>query len=263
MLEIIPDVKNIEGYVELASKYSFAFEYNDFYKPGLLDDKDKVNERIKFYKSLGRDTSQDTLHGAFFDTIHFSSDSKIRRIAFERMLQCVEIAEELSCRGVVFHTNFNPAFLNKEVYVNQWLEYSEKVVMELISASSNVEIYFENMFDESPVQLKMLVDNLADVERFGVCLDIAHMILGNVEAEQWFEQLAPAIKHFHLNDNFLEHDDHLPLGAGRIDWRNIFWLMDKYNLSDASRLFEVTGLDAINRSFDFYRKNIIQDTIGA
>ena len=36
---VIPDLDNIEKYLELSKKYNLGFEYNDFFMPKLLDDK--------------------------------------------------------------------------------------------------------------------------------------------------------------------------------------------------------------------------------
>ena len=52
MLEIIPAWEQIEEYTALAEKYGLAFEYNDFFAPELLDDSERLRERIRNYKSL-------------------------------------------------------------------------------------------------------------------------------------------------------------------------------------------------------------------
>ena len=38
MIEIIPDIRDLESYVDLAKRRSLGFEYNDFFDPQLLDD---------------------------------------------------------------------------------------------------------------------------------------------------------------------------------------------------------------------------------
>lgn len=254
MLEIIPDSKEIDDYVKLADDNSFAFEYNDFFRPNILDNRDEIDRLVNLYLSLGRNTCNDTFHGAFYDVIYFSSDMKIREVAVSRMVQSVETAERLSCKGIVFHTNFNPAFLRNNEYEKQWIESTVSVVKSLVRESSNVDIYFENMFDTSPEQLRKVADCLSDEKRFGICLDIAHMMLGETEIEIWFEKLHPFIKHFHFNDCYLKYDEHLPVGSGKIDWNGVFSLIDKYSLSNTSQLLEVNGREAINKSYEFIRQ---------
>ena len=121
MLEIIPSWEQIEEYTALAEKHGLAFEYNDFYAPNLLDDSTGLKERIRNYKSLGRPQGVDTMHGVFFDILPFSWDNGIRKHSIYRMHQSMEIADELGCRGVIFHTNFTSDFLNNEKYRNNKL----------------------------------------------------------------------------------------------------------------------------------------------
>ncbi|MCM1302632.1 MAG: sugar phosphate isomerase/epimerase [Lachnospiraceae bacterium] len=256
MLEIIPCRNQIDEYVELAQKHGLAFEYNDFFAPGLLDDASGLRERIRDYKSLGRPQGVDTLHGAFYDVLPFSWDSGIREHSIYRMRQSVEIADELGCRGVVFHTNFSPDFLNNEKYRNNWLESMREAITHLLSGSA-CEIWLENMFDQSPRELADVAALLNGEDRFGICLDIAHMRLVTDRPEDWIRALAPYIRHFHINDTHLKYDEHLALGQGSIDWNEIEDLLEKYGLKDKSRLIEVNGLDKIRESLRYCEKNHI------
>ncbi|MDE6924544.1 MAG: sugar phosphate isomerase/epimerase [Acetatifactor sp.] len=250
MLEIIPSWEHMDDYLELADKYGLAFEYNDFFAPELLDDSAGIKERIRNYNSLGRPRGVDTLHGAFYDVLPFSWDSGIRKNSIYRMRQSVEIADELGCRGVVFHTNFSPDFLNNHKYRNNWLESMREVITQLLSHSS-CEIYLENMFDQSPDELAEVAALLRDASRFGICLDIAHMRLATDEPREWFRVLAPYIRHFHINDTHLKYDEHLALGQGSIDWKEIETLTEEFGLKDKSRLIEVSGTDKIRESLKY------------
>lgn len=259
MIEIIPNAGELDKYAELAEKYSLGFEYNDFFKPDLLDDKDALKQRIALYRGLKRPEGADTLHGAFFDIIPFSWDSGIRKHSLYRMQQSVEIACELGCRGVVFHTALAPGLVSDGKYRANWLEMMEKT-MRMLLAEGGVEIYCENTFDErSPFELRDLALALCDEERFGVCLDVAHMMLSKEEPERWFQELAPYIRHFHLNDNHLERDEHLVMGGGNIDWDLVFKLIKDNGLRKSSMLLEVNGMDKIQKSLEFIRKYIEEE----
>ena len=98
-LYLIPDIHNLEKTVKLSKQYGAYFEYNDFFLPQVLDDKEEVEKRIKIYKTLDRDRSKDTLHGVFLDIIIHSMDEKIRSVSEERIRQVLCIAEELEIRG--------------------------------------------------------------------------------------------------------------------------------------------------------------------
>lgn len=250
MLEIIPFWEQLDVYAELAEKYRLAFEYNDFYMPDLLDNDTLLKERIRIYQSLGRPKGVDTMHGVFFDIIPFSYDSGIRKQSVYRMHQSMEIAEELGCKGVVFHTNLTPMFLNNEKYRVNWLKCMRETIEALLS-ESGCEIYLENMLDRSPNELAELGAELRGEGRFGVCLDIAHMRLATNKPREWFKVLAPYIKHFHVNDTHLQYDDHLAMGQGSIDWQEIEALIEGFNLKDKNRLIEVNGLEKIHHSLEY------------
>lgn len=254
MVEIIPSARELDKYADLAQRHSLGFEYNDFFMPDLLDDADALRERIALYKGLGRPEGMDTLHGAFFDIVPFSWDSGIRGHSLYRMQQSVEIACQLGCRGVVFHTGLVPGLVSDKKYRANWLDVMEKTVRGLLAQSDKVEIYCENTFDEkSPYELKDLAIALRDEERFGVCLDVAHMMLSGEKPEHWFAELAPYVRHFHLNDNHLGRDEHLALGDGSIDWDLMFGLIDRHGLWGSSMLLEMNGMDKIQKSLDFIK----------
>lgn len=254
MIEIIPVIDKIEEYAELAEKYSFGFEYNDFFNPDLLDEEDAVKERIRRYRQLGRPEKTDTMHGAFFDIVPFSWDSGISRHSLYRMQQSAEIAAELGCRAVIFHAGLRPEFAGGERYYRNWLETMTAAARKL-AAQSGVEIYYENVQEISPKELAELAENLRDESRFGICLDIAHLMLAKgAPPEEWFSRLAPSVRHFHLNDNHLKTDDHLALGCGDIDWKEIFGSIRQHGLQDRSMLLEMNGLEKIKASLEYLEK---------
>lgn len=254
MIEIVPDAGMLDIYADLSARYSLGFEYNDFFQPDLLDSGEELGRRIALYKELKRPAGLDTLHGAFFDIVPFSRDSGIRRHSLYRMEQSMEIAEELGCRGVVFHTGLMPGLVMEETYRKDWLGAMADTFADLLRKYPGLEIYCENMFDESPNELAELSGMLKEEARFGVCLDVGHMMLATDKPEEWLQKLAPYIRHFHLNDNHLKYDEHLALGDGSIRWKHIFALFEQYGLTDRSMLLEVLGRERVNRSLEYISK---------
>ena len=61
---IIPNLLELDKYLDLSKKYDFGFEYNEFFNPTLLDSNDLSNV-INKYKALNR--KNDTMHGVFYD----------------------------------------------------------------------------------------------------------------------------------------------------------------------------------------------------
>lgn len=252
---MIPDYRQLQASVELAEKEGLCFEYNDFFFPTVLDDEAAIEERIQTYTSLGRDCSRDTMHGAFFDVNVFSYDPKIREIAMLRMRQSMEIARRLGLRAVVFHGNYLP-FLRRESYDTVWLSYTEEAVRTLAKEYPGIGIYLENMFEDSPELMVRLAENLWDVPEFGLCLDYAHALLTSGIIEPWMKQMAPYLRHMHINDHRFEGDVHLVPGDGSTDWQEFFRLRKQY-ASEATVLCEVQGIENTCRAVMFCKRGEI------
>lgn len=253
LFEIIPNLHHIEQSLELAEIYDVGFEYNDFMMPHILDQEQVCRDRILFYKNLGRNRSQDTLHGAFLDIVLHSTDDLIRKVSEKRVYQTMQIAEELGVRGVVFHTgligNFHAGY-----YTERWLDLNVKFWMKTLEDFPHTEVYLENMFDEEADRCIMLAEAMASEPKFGLCLDYAHaMAFGRrQDGDSWFRQAAPYVKHMHINDNDLKDDLHLPVGDGCIDWTQFASLLEECR-PKASVLVEVSKYSAQKKSLEYLR----------
>ncbi len=248
---IIPNATRIDGYLELAEKYGLGFEYNDFFLPGVLDDEEALEAGKKLYGSLPKLPDYCTMHGAFLDVTVFSDDRLIREASDYRVEQSLSIAEEMGVKGVVFHTNYIANF-RTESYRTQFVKKNAEYWGRKADEHKNLNIYIENMFDDTPELLAQLAVALSDKENVGVCFDYAHAhVFGNPDdIEKWVESLAPYIRHVHINDNDFKQDLHLAVGDGRIDWKKFKYFYENY-FPEATVLIEVSGMDKIKKSLDF------------
>lgn len=244
-LLIIPDRNNREKTIELAEQYKVGFEYNDFFKPELLEDEAALEEVIAKYQRLTL-PEYSTVHGAFFDVIPFSLDEEIRKISIKRIKQSIEVAKRIGAKAVIFHTNYNP-FLNTDTYIARWLEENVDFWSYILEQYSDIQIYLENMFDTTPDVIESLSKVLCQYDNYGVCLDYAHAAISKVPPEIWAERLGKYVKHVHINDNDLISDLHLPWGEGKIDRAAFYYSYDKY-LADATVLVETTSLEQTEQS---------------
>ncbi len=252
-LSLIPNKTDIARQGALTARYGCAFEYNDFFSPQVLADPQKQEEIIAYYRGLGRDFSQDTIHGAFLDVTIHSSDPLIRDASMLRIRQSMEIAERMGVRGVVFHTGRLGRFRNAG-YLKNWQECNAAFFTEIAEQFPQRQIFMENMFDEAPDVLAGLAERMKKVENFGVCLDYAHAIISGCPGREWMEALSPYIRHMHINDNDLTNDQHRPVGSGRIDWEEFDGLIQEYGISP-SVLVEVNGYPAQEESLEFMRQH--------
>ena len=252
-LYLVPDIQDIEHSVRLAEEYSCAFEYNDFYSPAVLDAPEKQEEIIAHYRKYRSDFSKDTMHGAFLDVTIHSSDSRIREVSMLRIRQSMEIAKELGLRGVVFHTGRLAGF-RVDYYLSQWKEQNAVFFRKLSEEYPEQQIYMENMFDEAPDVMAELAEQMSAVENFGICLDYAHAALTDCPGREWVENLAPYIRHMHINDNDLKNDLHLPVGEGKIDWKKFDEIIRAYQ-ADVTVLVEVSGYEAQKKSLEYMKQH--------
>ena len=254
-LLIIPDRKNIQQSLDLARQYDAAFEYNDFFWPPLLENEIAIQDAVDFYRSLPRDRSRDTLHGVFLDITPHSDDPQIAAVSRRRIRQSLDIAAALGVKGVVFHTNFIPNFRD-EKYMDNFVARNAALWRELLADYPTLEIYIENMFDETPDLLARLAAAMADHPRFGVCFDYAHAMVFGQKAPigQWVAALAPYVRHMHINDNDFSVDRHWAVGSGRIDWQEYQRFMTETQ-ADRSVLVEVSAPGTREQSLRYLREN--------
>lgn len=253
-IHIIPDCTNMKPYLELSKQYGIKFEYNDFILPFNLDNPGYKEEKIDYYNSIKDMPSGNTLHGSFLDVTVFSKDAVIRKASRNRIIESMTIADKLGAKAVIIHTNCIPNY-HDESYESYWLEGNKTFYDQLLADFPNISLYMENMFDETPDLILSLAKAMEGNDRFGLCLDYAHVkVFGKSDESEWIERMAPYVKHIHINDNDLTKDSHLALGDGAIDYKKFFELYEKY-FADISVLIEVNGLDKIQKSLDYILKN--------
>ena len=102
-----------------------------------------------------------------------------------------------------------------------------------------------------------LAEDLKEYNNFGICFDYAHAKVYGDDIEEWFRELAPYIKHMHINDNNLKDDLHLAIGEGKIDWDEFVTMVQKYSI-DSSVLIEVTGIEKQIESLQYISGNLTQ-----
>lgn len=254
---IVSRVDKIGEFKKISTEYNMGFEFNDFYMSDVLTDEKKQDEIIKIYKEAGIPEGS-TMHGAFFDVLVFSIDEEIARLSEKRLRQSLRIAKKIGVESVIFHTNANP-FLSSENYVKRTVNKTIEVFSELLKEYPDINIYLENMFDDSPEILADISEGLKEYENYGVCFDYAHAVLSASPVDKWVRVLSEYIKHIHINDNDLKNDSHLAVGDGCIDWSKFKRYVDKY-FSDCTILIETNTPEEQLRSITFMKKlGIIPD----
>lgn len=248
MLRVQPQYAARANWEELAQREGLSYEVLELsLAPHLGAELDSPAPCRDWYKKSGR---VHALHGAFIDVNPASGDPDFRALSRARCRESCALAAALGAEQVVFHASAFP-FL-RGAYLDGWADACASFYLELADAYG-LTLCIENSFDLDPEPLSALLRR-AHSDRVKICLDIGHACYARAPLEQWFDRLGEDIACLHLSDNMGRFDDHLPLGAGTVDWA----LADRLYRGlgqEVPMTLEVGGVAGVQQSLDFLRKN--------
>jgi sugar phosphate isomerase/epimerase len=152
--------------------------------------------------------------------------ASLRRSSLEEVLGSLEVAAELRARKVVLHPSHTAGL---GVYVmDEIRQHGLESLTAIVERSEDLGLCLclENLFPAT----QSLVDAeefVAVFERFPglkLTLDTGHT---NIESKGgrkllgFIDRFADRLGHVHASDNFGKRDDHLPIGAGTVDYLRV------------------------------------------
>ncbi|MBN2289048.1 MAG: sugar phosphate isomerase/epimerase [Candidatus Glassbacteria bacterium] len=162
------------------------------------------------------------VQGPFLDLAPGSLDPYIRDHTRSLFLRTVEIAGNLQAEYLTLYSGYSP-LLHSGV-IDQWLEVCLPLWRETAEAAERhgLRVLVANLFEEDPgVQLR-IIEGCGDVP-CGACLDLAHaFIYSKKKLSTWVNSLAEHLKLAYLNDTKGKDDSHLPLGQGKIPFKDFY-----------------------------------------
>lgn len=158
-----------------------------------------------------------------FPTDIGSPYESVRTGAVETQQACLDVAAELGAEKAVLHPEsaaWSVAWDDAKLR-----ECIAESVADLTAygAARNVEICAENIF-ESPYTIKYIEELLTATDT-SLTLDTGHARVSGYNATEtaaFVADHADRISHVHLNDTRRPADEHLPFGAGNLDFEPIF-----------------------------------------
>jgi len=150
----------------------------------------------------------------------------IRRISIEETIKALEAAHRLDISFLTVHPGFMWPIMTKEKALEKTCESIRKL---LIAADKlNLVLGVENLpplffpprdYFSRTDELEALFGQVPS-DRLKFVLDIAHTNFRESDnAPKFLRKFYGRLGHVHLSDNFGQRDDHLPLGAGRVDYK--------------------------------------------
>jgi sugar phosphate isomerase/epimerase len=198
----------------------------EVYFPGEMLDRLIPEQLSAIAKTLSNNRIATTIHAPFMDLNPGSTERLLMEATQYRFRQVMEAAAILKPRAMVFHPGYDRWRYgdNKE----KWLDLAVETFTVILQQAATIGtvIAVENIFEEEPSTLKLLLDRLPDLRH---CFDVGHWnLFKKVGMEEWFASIGSRIAEVHIHDNRGSHDDHSPVGEGEIDFSLFFRLMKEY-----------------------------------
>ncbi|MDA8100578.1 MAG: sugar phosphate isomerase/epimerase [Nitrospiraceae bacterium] len=229
---------NIRDYLDLLRRRKYDLE---IYFPASVLNQLEPGDVARMRDTLDWGPSL-SIHAPFMDLNPGAVDTMVRSATQMRFKQILNVAAVLKPRSVVFHAAYDRwRYAGKrEVWLQNSMETWPRV-MEAASAIDGLKVAVENVFDEDPEALRMLIERM-NTPSFGFCFDTGHLnLFTKVAMEEWFRALGRHIVELHLHDNAGDEDSHAALGAGTVDFDRFFRLLRE---SKADPVYTLEAHDA-------------------
>ena len=211
-----------ENAASLAKEWGLGIEVAEFCTAWFLDEKREEIEPV--IQNYLRCSDRFVLHGPFNELFPCAIDKKIRAVAAERYMQTIEAAQSYGIKKIVIHGGYNPRIYYPQWYTPEsivfWREFVEKIPDDMV-------VCLENVFEEEIYMLADIVRAVND-KRIRMCLDIGHVnAYSKIPVQQWIEECADIIEHFHVHNNDGSWDSHNQLYDGAIPMEEVLELIDE------------------------------------
>jgi sugar phosphate isomerase/epimerase len=166
---------------------------------------------------------QYTVHAPFAD-INIASPSKpVLTASVRRLKESMVYANALNAKLWVFHPG-NKTGISMFYPGEDWKQNCKTISkLHKTSEEFGLNIAVENL----PEKYGFLMKQPKDFQKFyketslndvGIVLDVGHANLEG-QIEEFLRKLPDKIVHIHVSDNMGEHDQHLGIGYGKINWQ--------------------------------------------
>ncbi len=150
----------------------------------------------------------------------------IREASLQEIICSMEVAKELGVKKATLHPPYHQG-LSKfapELFKAACIESLSKIAQKAYDL--DLKICVENLFsgNYSVTDVDLFHDLFQEFPLFGLTLDIGHANIGQGGLRPtiaFIEQFKERLCHVHVSDNFGKQDNHLPIGAGTINFQEI------------------------------------------
>ena len=150
----------------------------------------------------------------------------LRKASLSEMIKSLEVAAGLGCLKAVLHPSY---ITGLGIFVmDQAREYAMESLEAIMEKADQLDllICLENLFPKahSLVEPEDFDDIFVKFPNLKMTLDTGHAHIEDTEgkrAVKFIERFPDRIDHIHVSDNLGEADNHLPVGAGTVNFNEI------------------------------------------
>ena len=173
-------------------------------------------------------------HTAFY--LPFSSPIKaLRDVALSEAAKASTIFGQLKAKYMTVHLNRpTVGVFGKGEETFNWYVESMKRLVEM-TKTNDVTVMVENSPDHywTSEKIKELLYKVPDLK---LHIDVAHLFIGTDNGLEFLQSLlddlSSDLRHLHMHDNDGKDDQHLPIGAGKIDWEKVIRALKDVGYND-------------------------------
>ncbi len=178
---------------------------------------------------------------------------RIEKAIHTEFISAFRIASLFGAKKITLHTEtMSPSIQSRESHVEGTVRSLKALHKEAMNMG--LDLLIENL-DAKSFSIKEFGRLFSEVD-MGMTLDIGHANTTRGEGyENYLKNFSPRIRHVHFHDNLGQNDDHLPLGAGKMDVKKVVEaLKAKY---DGSITLEVHSEDRHYLEYSRQRLDIL------
>jgi sugar phosphate isomerase/epimerase len=195
-----------------------------------------------------------TLHLPFSDMNLASLNTSIREEVIRQMKHYLTLASSYVNLAVIHPGYLSPYGAQVPYEAYQTNLSSLREICDF-AADFGVLIAVENMpdhpqiFGKYPDEMQEMLDSVGS-NNVGFTFDVGHAnTLGLVD--EFLNHTGLRISHMHIHDNMGQKDEHLPLGAGTIDWKKVIEKLSGYK---GIFVTEMSSVEDGVKSLEFLKK---------
>jgi len=148
-----------------------------------------------------------------------------REAAVKEAERYLSIFRKLNVKYATIHTSWPPGMFSDEEGIKWQVETLRRIVN--IAKRYKINIILEPVDNEKD-NLKNTAAILKKIPTLYFHLDIGHANLFKKDIIAFIKRLHKRLRHIHLHDNHGKKDEHLPIGKGTINFREIIKNLKKY-----------------------------------